>query len=109
MTLPQDKCWHPRCCLPMTVAFLCADAHQYALQCIETIKAHRDDVNAVCFMDDSDQVLASGSDDTFCKVRSCCMPPCWYAQLPAPLVYVVMTWCGASTAVTCSDVCSWWC
>ena len=41
-----------------------------ALQCTETIKAHRDDVNAVCFMDDSNQVIASGSDDTLCKVRS---------------------------------------
>ena len=32
------------------------------------IEAHEDDVNAVCFVDDTTHVLASGGDDGLCKV-----------------------------------------
>lgn len=32
------------------------------------IRAHDDDVNAVCYLDDSGQVLLSGSDDSLIKV-----------------------------------------
>ena len=34
---------------------------------MEVIRAHKDDVNAVAFMDDSTQLIASGSDDALCK------------------------------------------
>ncbi len=32
--------------------------------------AHNDDVNAVCFLDDSPNLIASGSDDHLIKVGS---------------------------------------
>ena len=34
------------------------------------IHAHRDDVNAVSFVDDRTHILASGGDDGLCKVRA---------------------------------------
>ena len=41
-----------------------------ALQTTLRIKGHDDDVNAVAFMDDSSNLIASGSDDTLLKVRA---------------------------------------
>ena len=51
----------------------CAE-HEVALQTTLRIKGHDDDVNAVAFMDDSSNLIASGSDDTLIKVResNCC-------------------------------------
>ena len=47
----------------------CAE-HEGALQTTLRIKGHDDDVNAVAFMDDSSNLIASGSDDTLLKVRA---------------------------------------
>ena len=44
--------------------------HESALQTTLRIKGHDDDVNAVAFMDDSSNLIASGSDDTLLKVRA---------------------------------------
>lgn len=38
------------------------------MQTIQQIKAHHDDVNAVTFLDDSSNVIVSGSDDHLIKV-----------------------------------------
>ena len=48
---------------------LCAK-REGALQTTLRIKGHDDDVNAVAFMDDSSNLIASGSDDTLLKVRA---------------------------------------
>ena len=48
---------------------LCAE-REGALQTTLRIKGHDDDVNAVAFMDDSSNLIASGSDDTLLKVRA---------------------------------------
>ncbi|XP_074292313.1 LEC14B homolog [Silene latifolia] len=37
-------------------------------QCTLRLFAHEDDVNTVCFADESGHLMYSGSDDTFCKV-----------------------------------------
>ena len=47
----------------------CAE-REHALQTTLRIKGHDDDVNAVAFMDDSSNLIASGSDDTLLKVRA---------------------------------------
>ena len=44
--------------------------HECASQTTLRIKGHDDDVNAVAFMDDSSNLIASGSDDTLLKVRA---------------------------------------
>ena len=41
------------------------------------IKGHTDDVNAIAYLDDSNNILISGSDDTFVKVcPSTCIAVC---------------------------------
>ena len=43
--------------------------------------AHRADVNAVCFVDDNTNVLASGADDGIVKVtRTPCLPVILYVM-----------------------------
>ena len=57
------------------------------MQTVERRYAHNDDVNAVAYVDDSCQVVASGSDDKLIKVglavRELC---CLIAALPASLL-----------------------
>lgn len=47
-----------------------------ANKCTLRIVAHEDDVNTVCFADESSNLMYSGSDDSFCKVwdRRCLNP-----------------------------------
>ena len=46
--------------------FLSRDAHSKHVE--RRIQAHDDDVNAVCYLDESGQVLLSGSDDSLIKI-----------------------------------------
>lgn len=54
--------------LPPTL-FLCRFSLRSPMQRVVAIRAHREDVNAVAFLDESSNLFASGSDDYLCKVR----------------------------------------
>ena len=75
--LGQSPSFMPACTVtPAARGALCSAArsaraeHEGALQTTLRIKGHDDDVNAVAFMDDSSNLIASGSDDTLLKVRA---------------------------------------
>jgi len=43
----------------------------HALWCLQTtmrVRAHADDVNAVCYAEDSPNIIVTGSDDSLIKV-----------------------------------------
>ena len=44
------------------------------LQTTMRIRAHADDVNAVCYAEDSPNILVTGSDDSLIKVHFCSWP-----------------------------------
>eukprot|EP01095_Lingulamoeba_sp_RSL-Kostka_P005759 TRINITY_DN1744_c0_g1_i1.p1 TRINITY_DN1744_c0_g1~~TRINITY_DN1744_c0_g1_i1.p1 ORF type:complete len:531 (-),score=142.55 TRINITY_DN1744_c0_g1_i1:64-1656(-) len=60
---------------PNTTEILCgaSDRHLYLYNLAteartHCIKAHQDDINTVCYLDDTSNIFVSGSDDTLCRI-----------------------------------------
>ena len=87
---------------------LCLQVH-WCLLVVQTslrIEAHKDDVNAVCFGEDSPNIIVTGSDDHLIKVRcsaataTCTVVGafCWAAAIVAKPNAVVDAAAAAATA-----------
>ena len=71
----------PLCSMHGLLGMLNAVALAPLLQVTMQIKGHTDDVNAIAYLDDSNNILLSGSDDKFVKVQSRLSGPNSYRRL----------------------------
>ena len=65
------------------------------------VEAHNDDVNAVCFGEDSPNIIVTGSDDHLIKV--CCSAATAICTQVAPFCYAAMTAESTVLLVACTN------